>query len=174
MVPLFAQEISVPVNVQYVLFSKILTYDRNLESRVGSEIVFGIIYQSKFRLSKNIKNELVKVIEETNKMKIGDIPFRHILIDFDKNDLASAILNNKVDILYIAPLRAVSIDTIAAISRTEQIMTLTGVPEYCESGLAVGIEQKGGKPSIIVNLTAALAEGAKFSSQLLRLAKIIK
>ena len=64
-------------------------------------------------------------------------------------------------------------EKITGVSRAKKVITLTSVPDYVESGLAVGIGVKGGKPRIIINLPAAKAEGANFSSQLLRLAKVI-
>lgn len=169
------QEMAVPVNVQYSLFLKILTFDRNLETRVGDEIIIGIVYQRKFRRSLITKNELVKVMEESPIKKIENIPIRYVTIDIGSDsDLLGAVLKDNIDILYITPVRAVGIKTIADVSRANQIMTVTGVSDYVESGLAVGIGIKGEKPLIIINLLASIAEGADFSSQLLKLAKIIK
>jgi DNA topoisomerase VI subunit B len=117
---------------------------------------------------------MLKVMRESSMKEIEDIPIRCMSIAMDETDLASAISKRKVDILYITPVRAVGIDYITAISRAKKIVTLTGVPEYVEAGIAVGIGIKGEKPQIIINLPAAKAEGANFSSELLNLAKIIK
>lgn len=170
----WAQEMAVPMDVQFALFFKILTFDRNLKARVGDELVIGLVYQGGFRTSLNAKDEAVKVISKSSKDKIKDISIRQVSINIDDTDLAGAVSKRKVDVLYITPLRAVGIDTITDISRAKRITTLTGVPEYVESGLALGIGTKGEKPLIIINLPAAKAEGADFSSQLLKLAKVIE
>jgi hypothetical protein len=39
-----------------------------------------------------------------------------------------------VDALYVTPLRAISIDSITIFSRTNKVITLTGVPEYVKFG----------------------------------------
>lgn len=52
-------------------------------------------------------------------------------------------------------------------------MTFTGVPKYVEQGIAVGIGIQDRKPKIHINLSASKAEGAEFSSQLLKLAEIV-
>ena len=65
-------------------------------------------------------------------------------------------------------------EKITNLSRDKKILTLTGVPDYVDSGLTVGIGTKGRKPRIIINLLAAKAEGADFSSGLLNLAKVVK
>jgi hypothetical protein len=169
-----AQEMAAPIPLQLALFFKILPFDRNLKSRVGDEIVMGIVYQKKSRTSLNSKEEMVKVMNNFSVKEVEDIPIRQVLIDIDDVDLASAISNNKIDVLYITPLSAVGIKEITEISRANKITTLTGVPVYVESGLAVGIGTKDEKPQIIINLPAAKAEGADFSSQLLKLVKVIK
>lgn len=168
-----AQEMAVPVEVQIPLFLKILTFDRNLKKRVGDEIVIGIVYQRKFKRSRMVKDQVVDVIGESSLWKVADIPVRQVSIDLDTVDLGSAVSKNEIDILYITPMRALGMEKIADITRAKKIMTLTGVPDYVESRLAVGIGIKGRKPWIIINLSAARAEGADFSSQLLKLAKVI-
>ena len=170
-----AQEMPVPIKIQYELFLKILTYDRSFKKRVGDEIVIGIVYQRRFRISLNVKNELVEVIEKSSTKKLEEIPIRYVPIDLDDEPaLTDAISRNSIDILYVAPLRALELKTITELSRQKQVMTLTGVPDYVKSGLAVGIGLKGKRPQIIINLPAAKAEGVDFRAQLLKVAKIIK
>jgi hypothetical protein len=169
-----AQEMPVPVKVQIPLFLKILTFDRKLKTRVGDEIVIGVVYQRKFRKSLNVKERFVDMMDESSITKVEDIPIRQVSIDIDKTDLAGAVSRNNIDILYVAPLRALGVKRITGVSRAKRILTLTGVPDYVESGLAVGIGIKGEKPRVIINSPAAKAEGADFSSQLLKLAKVIK
>ncbi len=169
-----AEEMEVPVDIQIPLFLKILTYDRNLKERVGDEIVLGIVYQEKFRKSLNVKTQLEKYLENSKEKQIDDVPFRYVLIDLSSLSMFKAILaKEKVDIVYIAPVRAVAVEALAADCRALGITSLTGVPAYCESGIAISISSKGESPKIIINLTGARSEGADFRSQLLKLAKII-
>lgn len=169
-----ADEMAVPTEIQFPLLLKTLTFDRNLKSRVGDEIVIGLVYQSKFKASLNAKEQLTKVAKESSISSIEGIPIRLVAIDLEEAGLESSLSKKEVDILYVAPLRALEIKAITEVSRAKQITTLTGVPRYVEKGLAVGIGTKEEKPEIIINLPAAKAEGADFSSQLLKLAKIIK
>jgi hypothetical protein len=176
---------AVPVSVQVPLFMKILTSDRNLKTRAGKEIVVGIIYREKFRQSLNVKDEFLKFVEQNNIKKFNDIPIRFVPIDIgDGSNLKDTISRysqspategngNNVDILYVTPVRVLEIKTITDISRTQKILTLTGVPEYVESGLSVSIGIRAEKPLIIINLLGAKSEGAGFSSQLLKLAKVL-
>ncbi len=169
------QEMSIPVNVQFPLFLKILTFDRNFKARVGDEIVIGIVYQGKFKTSLNTKDEIMNAMDRYPIKKVEDISIRCVPVDIgNKPNLERIISRNDIDVLYITPLRALGVGSITSVSRAKQIMTLTGVPDYVESGLAVGIGIKGENPQIIVNLPAAKSEGANFSSQLLKLARTIE
>ncbi len=172
---LHAQEIAVPVNVQYPLFLRILTFDRKLKARVGSQIVIGILYQARFKASSTVKDELLKVIDDSGTKSVDDIPITVCLLDFrDDLDLEANMAKYGIDILYLAPLRAASVANIVRLSRAKKVTTLTGVPHYVDSGVAVGIGIKGQNPQIMVNLPAAKAEGMDLSSRLLKLAKVLK
>ncbi|MEO0084621.1 MAG: YfiR family protein [candidate division WOR-3 bacterium] len=170
----FAQEMPVPMDLQLPLLLKVLTFDRNLKSRVGKEIVIGVIYQEKFRASLLIKDEFLRVLKELPIKDLADLPIKAKPIALgDEAILKTAIINDSIAILYVTPLRAFEISTIQALAGELKVLTLTGVPEYVKSGLAVGVGTKGERPLIIINLTQAKAEGADFSSQLLNLAKVI-
>ena len=166
------QEMPVPVNVQVTLFVKILTFDRNLKAEPDGEIVIGVVFQKRHRRSLNTKDEFMRAISSIK--EVNDLRFRCVPIDIgDRVDLADTISAGGIDVLYIAPLRAVEMETITSVSRAQRVTTLTGVPGYVEWGLAVGIGMKGERPRIIINRPAAKAEGANFRSQLLKLASVI-
>ena len=168
-----AQDMPVPVGVQAALFPKILTFDRNLNGETDNGLVIGVVYQKKFRTSLNVKETFMDALSSAKKRNM--LHFHCVPIDIsDHTNLEDVISQNKIDILYIAPVRAIEIETITSVSRARKITTLTGVPDYVELGLAVGIGIKGEKPRIIINLPAAKAEGADFKSLLLRMAKVIK
>ena len=169
-----AQKIAVPVDIQVSLFFKILTFDRNLKARASDEIVIGIFYQSRFKTSLGVKERFEQAINDLGINSIMNIPIRLEPIDIRMTDLRKTVSENGIEILYVTPLRAVEIPKIAEICRNEKILSLTGVPEYCSSGLAVGIGQKGEKPLIIINLRSAQEAGVSFRSQLLKLAKIVR
>ncbi|NIM18222.1 MAG: DUF4154 domain-containing protein [Candidatus Aminicenantes bacterium] len=171
----FPEEMETPVDIHIPLFLKILSFDRNLKERVGDEIVMGIVYQQRFRKSLNIKNQVEDYLSRLSTHHIDDVPFRYISIPLGSlSELKTTLEKSKVDIIYITPLRAVSLESLASISRSLGLTSLTGVPRYCESGISVSIGSKGGNPLIIINLSAAQSEGADFSSRLLKLAKVIK
>ncbi len=88
-------------------------------------------------------------------------------------EVEATVVRQGIRVLYVAPLRAVAIREIVTISRRRRVTTLTGVPDYVESGIALGLSLREERPLILVHVSAARAEGADFDSQLLKLARIV-
>jgi hypothetical protein len=165
-VPAAAQDVPVPVEVQVPLLLKILTFDRALAG-VADPLVVAIVFQGRNRASTAIGEDV------RGRLAAAVRPVRIVVIDLDEiSDLRAALIRDTVRVLYVAPLQAVSVSTITAATRGERIVSMTGVPRYVEQGLAVGIDLNGPRPEIVINLAASRAEGADFSAQLLKLARL--
>jgi len=91
----------------------------------------------------------------------------------DRAGLLASLRSEKIDLIYIAPLLGTAISGILDASEEAQVLTSTGVPEFVEEGVAVGIGSRGGKPQIVINRDASIAQGAEFSSDLLNVARIV-
>ncbi len=173
--PASAQDMLVSADMQLSLFVRLLPFDRNFQERVGEEAVIGILYQRTVRASVNAKNSLLAALDEQPIPSIGATPLRVKVIEYvGVQQLPLQLLTEGVDILYVTPLRSVSLDELETLCEELQIGTLTGVPQYVDDGVAVGIGTRGGRPEIVVNLRAARAQGFDFSSQLLRLARVLQ
>ena len=169
------RDMDVPMDVQYPLFLKILAFDRELPKRAGTEIVIGLLYQERVRQSWLAKDEFMRAVQKSSIKKIHDRPVRVVPIAYDRiTSLSEALAEREIDVLYVAPLRATDLKEIVREVRRQKIMTLTGVPEYVEAGLSVGLALEGDSPEILVNLAASKAEGANFHAQLLRLARLVE
>jgi len=168
------QEMAVPMDIQYPLLLKVLSAERGFRARVGKELVIGILHQPRFRRSIDAKETLAEVIAKTPVTPLQTIPVRAVAVAIDgESELAAALADTTIDLCYVTPLRAINVTAVAAATAARRIMTCTGVPEYVEEGVAVGVDAKGGRPQILINLAAAKTEGIEFPSQLLRLATIV-
>jgi hypothetical protein len=158
--------IAVPADVQLALFRNIWKLDRNFDGT--KQITLAIVYQESYSESVAAKDDLLAAIAQ---QKLPVVP---ILIDAKTQQLLSSRLHDvDAEFVYVAPLRALDVSEIGRIGRSRPFRTLTGVPEYVEQGIAVGIGLRRDRPLIIVNLEQSRAEGASFSSQLLALARIV-
>jgi hypothetical protein len=91
----------------------------------------------------------------------------------DGTGLAEALREARVDAVYLPPLRARSPEDVCTAVEEAGAICLTGVEEYVGRGAAVGIGDENGRPVILIDLGASRAQGADFSSQLLRLARVV-
>jgi len=163
----------VPAKLQAALFAKILTFDRELKVRENNRLVIGIVYQEQVRASSKAKEAFMKALTELNGNQIFVFHCMPINIGTE-TELTEQIAQCDVDVIYIAPIRAIDIRIISQLSQKLQKLTLTGVPKYVKQGLAAGIDIHAGKPQILINLPAARAQGANFRSQLLKMTTVIQ
>jgi len=163
-----AVSVSMPigVDVQIALFVNVWKLDRNLES--NKPVTLAIVYQESFYDSVSAKDDLLAAIAR-QKLRIIAIPVEAGSQELLRKHLAET----QADVVYVTPLRAIDVAEIGRISRYRRFRTITGVPEYVDAGLAVGIGIRRNRPLIFVNLEQSRAEGSDFSSQLLALARIV-
>lgn len=167
-----AQEADVPVGLQIPLFLKVVSFDRQLASKVGEELVVGIAYQSGNRESSRAKENAARALRETRDLP-GMPRLRVEAIDLDKESLVIELVRRRVTVLYVAPLRAVDITVVADAARAAHVTTCTGTPRYLSDGLAVSVRFQGERPKLLINVDAARQEGAEFSAELLQLVQVM-
>lgn len=167
------QEMPLPVETQLNVLLKTLTFDRNLKERQGERLTIGIVYHGLFNKSLQAKDELIEAFKTVRIEEIFEHTLHIVTVDLHLIGLEEAVASQDVDILYITPLDSSEIRKISKLSRSMGVITLSGVPQYSEQGIAVTVGKKGEAAQIIINLDAARAAGANFSSQLLKMAKIV-
>lgn len=156
----FADSMAVPAKLQAALFLKILSYDR----KIKGDIKIGI-------LSGSGKGDIEQSFQSLQGQKINGNSFS--LTDISLGELSS-MKSKGIDVLYVTPDNKGNLSSITRASRSNGVLTITGVPDYVEDGISVGIGLKSGKPDIMVNLSASKDEDRDLSSQLLKLCTVIK
>jgi hypothetical protein len=102
-------------------------------------------------------------------------PVQIIPIDVSGDvDVHELLGKYSVDLVYLAPVRGVSLEEITRASEEQHFRTITGVPRYVEEGIDIGVDLRNDRPLIVINLTAAKACGADLSAQVLRLARVVE
>lgn len=171
--PAPAQEMEVPIGTQMSLLTRILDYDRRLAERDGDELVIGILYQSRYRASYNAFQGAARAIGAEPR-PAGARRIRTVGIEVaDPRQLGGALRRNRVDVLYLAPLRALDGRALADKARASGVLTFTGAADLRDGGVAVYFGTRGGRPRLRIDLAVARSAGADFSSELLRLADVV-
>ena len=165
------QDYEVPIDLQMSLLEKIISLEKKISQRVkeNKKINILILYQRRYKVSLNARRDILQYFDEIQdrNLNIEDLVLQ------DGNSLNEYLSNNSVDIIIVTPIRVIDIRKFSEISAANRVLTFSLIPSYVEDGLTVGIDLKGGKPQILINLQQAKNEGAAFSSHLLKIAKII-
>lgn len=168
-------EVLVPADLQAQILLNVLTFDRNLAERAGEELVFAVLIQRRYMPSVDAGNGLLAALRGISGEVMPGMRLSVVRLELDTgDDLGRALASLRPSVLYVPPLRALSIEEIVATTRALKIRTLTGVAEYVTRGLAIGLRLRDDRPEIVINLQAAVAEGADLNSQLLKLARVIR
>lgn len=168
-----AAESPIPAELQVQLLLRIFSFDRALAA--DDELVVGVLVQKRHRASYDAAEEMLAALRAAAGEAAGGRRVRALAIACETPDaLVAALDREPVDILYVTPLRAFAVDRIAAAVRPRRVRTLTAVPDLVEQGLGVGLGLRDDRPEIVINLSAAQAEGADFSSQLLGHARVLR
>jgi hypothetical protein len=169
-----AQEMALPVGIQWSLFDRILAFDRTFEQRSQGHFVVGVLHQSRNRASANAHDEFLAAVGKGPDLVLTAGRTRLVSIEATgPSELRRRLQEEGVHVLYVAPLRAVDLSQVAAVAADLGIVTFTGVREYMEDGFGIGLGIRGGRPEILVNLDVCRAVGMGLSSELLKLATVI-
>ncbi len=169
---LFAQDINVPVNIQIPIIVKILAFNRTITDSPNPNIVITVLYQSKFKQSKQVKDAVIEAIAANHSSSRKKIIVKEVDIN-SVSDISNSINSTKPDVFILTPLRAIDIEQVSNIAKKNKILSISLCPTHLRDKISVAIDLLGDKPQILINLTSSKLEGADFSSQLLKLSKIL-
>jgi len=171
-----AEAMPFPADVQITLLLKILTYDRSFQYKAKSGVTIGVLFVPTDPESVKAKDAIVKTLQLVADRTIKNQPIRHVTLEY-KNpaELEKSVRSNRVNVFYIAPGNSDSLSAVMKLSKTYGITTATGVPEYVQRGVAIGIGIRADKkPEILINLPSSRSEGSEFDASLLRIATVVK
>jgi hypothetical protein len=172
--PARVMQSEIPADLQLALMVKILSFDRRLEQRAGGELRVTVLYQERYPASLAAARDLQRAFASMRIRTIGELPIALELLPLDgRTALGAELRKRRTGLLYLVPLRGADLGQLLSGVAAAQTLTMSGTQGYVERGIAVGLELRGSKPIIRINLAAARAQGADFSSQLLKLAEIV-
>lgn len=171
-----AASLDLPLDTQIPLLLKIITYDRSVSHRASTEAwIIAIAYSSKSPDSVQVKDDFLSTASLLELTELEGKPLVWSLIDLDRpGEPFKSLEQDDYVALYVTPGNERRLEEIVAAARKAQVATLSGVAAYAEQGLSVAVSAENGKPQIVVNLPSSRAEGCDFSSDLLKLARVIR
>jgi hypothetical protein len=165
----------VPPEQQVLILSRALVYDDNFKDRVGSEVRVAVLSKPGNAASDASAAAMLKAWKGVGNLKLAGLPLRVSLLAFkDAATFGPVLAAEGIDVLYICPGLEANLAEIIDLTRKRRVVTVGSREELVKKGASLGVFLVNGRPTIMVNLPASKTEGASFSSDLLRLATVIK
>ena len=153
LLPCFAEDLSVPPDLQVAIFKKVFSYDKSIQE--GSLKMLVAFSDS----STAVKDQMVKAFRDSG-----------VIVSAAKGDQLSGSVSG-ISVLYVLP----GVSGARQVCQKNGILCITGTPSLVESGEAsVGLSLLDNKPKILVHLKELKAEGHDLSANLLQLARVIQ
>jgi len=153
---------------------RVLAYDKHLGDRVGDVVRVVVVYP------KGDDDEAARwraAFAKISKLKVDG---RSVVIaaqEIDKPEqLGRALATLKPAALIACDglVKRIAIEDVAKATRANRVLSFSTRAGEVEQGLAVGIVPGKEHDEIVVNMTAAAAEGVKFDAGLLQLARTVR
>ena len=172
---LFAQELDVPIELQLKLYARVLSFDHNVNQRLKESTKVAVLFQKKLRQSVLVKEEAEAFFKSNAwaEWETTQVEFHYFDVS-NNDDLEEKLTANTINVVILMPVRNFDVSRLAIICRSIGASSFTPIPENLRMGLSLSVSLKNNKPSILLNLAAARAEGADFSANLLKIATIIE
>jgi len=156
------------------ILARVLSYELTLDDRAGKSVGVAVVYKQGEPSSERNANDWFDALNELSSLRIKDKPFFALKIAYSPSDLISAIDTQGIDVLLVADGLAPEVDAVARIARSKHVLSASNDPAHVERDLTVCVVEQDDKLKVIINLQAAQREGIRFSSNLLKVAKLIR
>ena len=172
----YANDLTVPLDLQAKLFLKALTYDKNLKKQDDNHLTIGVLHFPGQPQSKECATGFYEILEMFKDKTISGLGIQTVLYEYDTPELFRKMISREgVDVVYIAAGPKARISEVIRITQSEKVFSCTGVVDYVtESGVSMSVGVLNKKPRIYLNLSSAKAEGADLGAQFLRITKIVE
>lgn len=163
----------VPIDKCAPILVRALAYDRALRARAGDSVTLAVVYHPGTPSSVSEASTAVSAFKKLESLTVQGLPFRVVRLAYGP-DLSAKLASEGVDALFLADGLSSEVNALTAITRRNKIVTLATDESDIRAGAAIGVAFASGKPTLMVNIAASKAEGADLSSELLRLARVIR
>jgi hypothetical protein len=167
-----AERPNVPEKVQVGLLAKVLAFDRGFAKRTEGTAQVAIVFRPNDTDSEYSAQQLQLALEDTP--SLGSASHQDAMVPYaGAGALAGLCERNRTSVVLLSTGFGEEARAIASALAPRSLVTVSTSPSDVARGVMVGFELVSGHPVIEVNLERARAQGVDFSSDFLRLVKVI-
>jgi hypothetical protein len=158
------------------ILMRVLTYDRQLESRQDSGTVrVAVLFSPGDDASVKEKDEVLAALGALKSLKIKGLALDFSAIPYHgAGALEGAVKARRTASLYVCGGLDPAVGEIRGLAARLKIATMSGSEPFTRNGLAFAAFEKDGKGQIIVNLKSSKEQGLDLDAALLGLAIVLR
>jgi hypothetical protein len=169
----FATDAGTTLNA--TILARVLSYELTLEERAGENIGIAVVYKAGDAESETSAIDWVRALDELSSVRIKNRKLVAVRVPSDPEQLGGAVQAHGIDVILAADdLSQPETKWLAGFARAHQILTVGSNLAYVEGDLTLCVREENDRPRIFINLTNANLEGIRFSSNVLKLAKLLR
>jgi hypothetical protein len=168
-----ADSASVPIGLQVDLFAKVADYDKTLPGR--AEGVVRVLVVTRGGVAESAAAAARVVNGLSNLSRISGLPHEDSAVEFTNAPALAALCRERtVGILYLTPGLADVDDAVATALTGVPVLTVSASAEGVSRGIVLGFDLVGSKPKLLVNLASCRNQNVVLSSDVLKIATVIR
>ncbi|MCA9575692.1 MAG: YfiR family protein [Myxococcales bacterium] len=168
-----AEDVSVPISLQVDLLNRVAAYESHFAAQAGAEAVVLVIARPGHPESARAAGQIDAALRRVR--RLGGRPVRVVVHAFvSAAALRDAVDTQHVAIAYLTPGLEGQVGAVARALEGASVLTVSAVGSDAERGAVLGFELVAARPNLVVNLRQARRQNVSFSSQFLRLARVIQ
>jgi hypothetical protein len=165
-----------PPRSQALLLLRVLAYDRHVAQRAPKGVAVVVLARAGDRASEDRAAEVVAAFEEVaREVVVAGLPVRAEAVAVkDAAALGARLEAVPATLVYADAALAPAVPELARICRRRGALSAGASRAMVEAGLSVAIVARGSRAGVLVNLAAAVQEGAELDSALLAVAEVVR
>jgi hypothetical protein len=156
------------------ILARVLSYELTLDERAGDAVTVAVVYKSGDSISEANANEWLQQFSELSSVRIKGRRFFATKVAYRQEHLVSTLEKEGADVILVCEGLTAEAETIARFARTRRVLTAGNDLSYVQKDLTVCVTEEGERTRIFINLNSAQQEGIRFSSNLLKLATVLR
>ena len=162
------------VELHATILARVLSNELTLEERAGDDIGIAVVYRPGDGVSETSAGEWMKALDALSSVRIKAKRVFAIRVPNDPEQLARAVEKSGIDVVLAAEGLGSETNTLASFARSHHILSIGSNTSYVERDLTLCVYEENERTRIFINLTNASSEGIRFSSNVLKLAKLVR
>lgn len=159
-----------PANLSLLVMLKILTYDANFAARGDGDFVVLVAHGPE---QQQQLSEATGAIAALKQSKLQARPLRFVPVPMA--ELAAAVkLHSASALLLIKDTTGEPLRESLKIANAQKLYVLALDPQAVEEGAVLGVENRDGKPQVVINVQAAKTAGVAFPVSVLKIARAVQ